>query len=117
MHQLQTENTMLIGENVMRFNEIKTLKIMHSSKTEEKESHIKELQNKLHQANKIAANKTKELNKPKQDIVPKEQDIICYHEVEKVHLYEIKTIYHLHKMKEIARLIAWQVIWKSLKSL
>ena len=73
MHLLQTANEMLRGENVMRSNEIKTLKVMQSSKTEAKESHIKELQNKLCQANKIAADKTKEL---KQNIVPEEQDIM-----------------------------------------
>ena len=73
MHLLQTANEMLRGENVMRSNEIKTLKVMQSSKTEAKESHIKELQNKLCQANKIAADKTKEL---KQNIVPEEQNIM-----------------------------------------
>ena len=56
---------MLRGENLMQSNEIKTLKVMHSSKTEEEESHIKELQNKLRQSNKITAEKTKELNKLK----------------------------------------------------
>ena len=61
---------------VMPSNEIKTLKVMQSSKTEEKESHIKELQNKLHQAYEIAGDKTKELNKLKRDIVSEEQDII-----------------------------------------
>ena len=60
----------------MRSNEIKTLKVMHISKTEEKESHIKEFQNKLRQANKIAADKRKELNKLKRDIVPDEQDVM-----------------------------------------
>ena len=39
VHLLQMKNEMLRGENVMRSNEIKTLKTMHSSKTEEKESH------------------------------------------------------------------------------
>ena len=68
MHLLQAENEMLRGENVMRSNQIKTLKVIQSSKTEEKESHIKELQNKLRQANKIAAAKTKELTKLKRDI-------------------------------------------------
>ena len=65
MHLLQRENEMLRGENLMQSNEIKTLKVMHSSKTEEEESHIKELQNKLRQSNKITAEKTKELNKLK----------------------------------------------------
>ena len=59
MHQLQTENKMFRGENVMLSNEIKTLKVMHSSKTEEKEFLIKELQNKLRQAKKIATDKKK----------------------------------------------------------
>ena len=76
MHLLQAEDEMLRGENVMRSNEIKTLKVMQSSKTEEKESHIKELQNKLRQANKIAADKTKELNELKRHIVPGEQDTV-----------------------------------------
>ena len=76
MHLLQTENEVLRGVNVMQSNELKTLKFMQSSKTEEKESHIKEIQNKLHQANKIAADKTKELSKLKRDIFPKEQDIM-----------------------------------------
>ena len=49
MHLLQTENEMSREENMMRSNEIKTLKVMQSSKIEEKESHIKELQNKLFQ--------------------------------------------------------------------
>ena len=39
IHLLQMKNEMLRGENVMPSNEIKTLKAMHSSKTEEKESH------------------------------------------------------------------------------
>ena len=78
MHLLQTENKMFRGENVMLSNEIKTLKVMHSSKTEEKEFLIKELQNKLRQAKKIATDKKKkkELNKLKRDIVPEEQDIM-----------------------------------------
>ena len=38
---------------------------MQSSKTEEKESHIKEFQNKLCQVYKIAADKKEELNKLK----------------------------------------------------
>ena len=76
MYLLQTENKMLRRENVMRSNKIKTLKVMQSCKTEEKESHAKELQNKLRQSNKIAADKTKELNKLKGDIVPEEQNII-----------------------------------------
>ena len=75
MHLLQTENEMLIWENV-RSNEIKTLKVMQSSKTEEKQSHIKELQNILHQAYEIAGDKTKELNKLKRDIVSEEQYIM-----------------------------------------
>ena len=76
MHLLLIENEILWGESMMRSNEIKTLKVMHISKTEEKESHIKEFQNKLRQANKIAADKTKELNKLKRDIVPDEQDVM-----------------------------------------
>ena len=44
MHLLQTENKMLRGENVMGSNEIKTWKVIQSSKTEEKASHIKKLQ-------------------------------------------------------------------------
>ena len=43
MYLLQIENEMLRGENLMRSNEIKTFKVMRSSKTEEKKSHIKEL--------------------------------------------------------------------------
>ena len=60
----------------MRSNEIKALKVMQSSKTEKKkkESRIKELQNKLRQANKIVADKTK--LKPDIVIVPEEQDIM-----------------------------------------
>ena len=61
---------------VMPSNEIKTLKVMQSSKTEEKQSHIKELQNILHQAYEIAGDKTKELNKLKRDIVSEEQYIM-----------------------------------------
>ena len=49
MHILQTEKEMLRGENVMRSNEIKTLKVMNNSKTQEKELCIKELHNKLRQ--------------------------------------------------------------------
>ena len=59
MHLLQTENKMLRGKTVLQSNKIKMLKVVHSSKTEEKEPNIKELQNKLCQANKIAA----EINK------------------------------------------------------
>ena len=60
----------------MRSNEIKALKVMQSSKTEKKkkESRIKELQNKLRQANKIVADKTK--LKPDIVIVPEGQDIM-----------------------------------------
>ena len=118
MHLLQTENEMLRGKNVMLSNEIKTLKVMHSSKTAEKESHIEEFQNKPRQENKIAADKTKELNKLKRDIVREEQDIMLLWGRESPSSWsrKIKTIYHLHKMKEIARLITWQLIWKSLKS-
>ena len=60
----------------MRSNEIKALKVMQSSKTEKKkkESRIKELQNKLRQANKIVADKIK--LKPDIVIVPEEQDIM-----------------------------------------
>ena len=72
MHLLQTENEMLRGENVMGSNEIKTWKVIKSSKTVEKASHIK----KRRQANKTAAGKRKELNKLKRDIVPEEQDIM-----------------------------------------
>ena len=59
----------------MQSNKIKMLKVIQSSKTE-KEPNIKELQNKLCQANKIAAEKIKQLNKLKQDIVPEEEDIM-----------------------------------------
>ena len=59
MHLLQTENKMLRGKNVLQSNKIKMLKVVHSSKTEEKEPNIKELQNKLCEANKIAAEKNK----------------------------------------------------------
>ena len=59
MHLLQTENKMPRGKNVLQSNKIKMLKVVHSSKTEEKEPNIKELQNKLCQANKIAAEKNK----------------------------------------------------------
>ena len=76
MHLLQTENKMLRGKNIMQSNKIKMLKVIQSSKTEEKEPNIKELQNKLCQANKIAAEKIKQLNKLKQDIVPEEEDIM-----------------------------------------
>ena len=76
MHLLQTENKMLRGKNVLQSNKIKMLKVVHSSKTEEKEPNIKELQNKLCQANKIAAEKIKQLNKLKHDIVPEEEDIM-----------------------------------------
>ena len=38
MHLLQTENQMLKRENLIRSNEIKTLKVIQSSKTEIKES-------------------------------------------------------------------------------
>ena len=60
----------------MQSNEIKALKVMQSSKTEKKkkESRIKELQNKLRQANKIVADKIK--LKPDIVIVPEEQDIM-----------------------------------------
>ena len=75
MHLLQTENKMLSGINVMQSNKIKIFKVIQSSKTE-KEPNIKELQNKLCQANKIAAEKIKQLNKLKQDIVPEEEDIM-----------------------------------------
>ena len=60
----------------MQSYEIKTLKVMHSSNTKENESHTKELQNKFREASKIVADKTKELNKLKQDIVPEEPDIM-----------------------------------------
>ena len=50
MHLLQTENKMLRGINVMQSNKIKMFKVIQSSKTE-KEPKIKELQNKLCQAN------------------------------------------------------------------
>ena len=73
MHLLQTENKMLRGINVMQSNKIKMFKVIQSSKTE-KEPNIKELQNKLCQANKIAAEKIKQLNKLKHDIVPEEED-------------------------------------------
>lgn len=76
MHTLQTGNKMLRRKNVTRSNKIETLKVMHSSKTEKKESHFKELQNKLRQANKIAANKTKELHQLNLVIVPEEQGIM-----------------------------------------
>ena len=75
MHLLQTENKMLRGINVMQSNKIKMFKVIQSSKTG-KEPNIKELQNKLCQANKIAAEKIKQLNKLKQDIVPEEKDIM-----------------------------------------
>ena len=75
MQLLQTENKMLRGINVMQSNKIKMFKVIQSSKTE-KEPNIKELQNKLCQANKIAAEKIKQLNKLKQDIVPEEEDIM-----------------------------------------
>ena len=75
MHLLQTENKMLRGINVMQSNKIKMFKVIQSSKTE-KEPNIKELQNKLCQADKIAAEKIKQLNKLKQDIVPEEEDIM-----------------------------------------
>ena len=75
MHLLQTENKMLRGINVMQSNKIKMFKVIQSSKTE-KEPNIKELQNKLCQANKIAAEKIKQLNKLKHDIVPEEEDIM-----------------------------------------
>ena len=65
MDLLQTKNEMFRVENVMRSNEIKTLKVMQSCKTEEKESHIKEFLNKLCQVYKIAADKKEELNKLK----------------------------------------------------
>ena len=68
MHLLQTESKMLRGKSVMWSNEIKTLKVMQSSKTEEKESQIKKFQKDLRQANKI--------NKLKRDIVPEFGDII-----------------------------------------
>ena len=77
MHLLQTENKMLSGINVMQSNKIKIFKVIQSSKTE-KEPNIKELQNKLCQANKIAAEKIKQLNKLKQDIVPEEEDIMLF---------------------------------------
>ena len=76
MHPLQTGNKMLRRKNVTRSNKIETLKVMHSSKTEKKESHFKELQNKLRQANKIAADKTKELHQLNLVIVPEEQGIM-----------------------------------------
>ena len=38
MHLLQTKSEMLRGENAMRSNEIKTLKVIQRSKTEEKDS-------------------------------------------------------------------------------
>lgn len=63
---------MLRGENVMGSNETKTWKVIQSSKTLEKAFHIK----KRRQANKTAADKRKELNKLKRDIVPEEQDIM-----------------------------------------
>ena len=75
MHLLQTENKMLSGINVMQSNKIKIFKVIQSSKTE-KEPNIKELQNKLCQANKIAAEKIKQLNKLKQYIAPEEEDIM-----------------------------------------
>ena len=75
MHLLQTENKMLRGINVMQSNNIKMFKVIQSSKTE-KEPNIKELQNKLCQANKIAAEKIKQLNKLKQYIAPEEEDIM-----------------------------------------
>ena len=75
MHLLQTENKMLRGINVMQSNKIKMFKVIQSSKTE-KEPNIKELQNKLCQADKIAAEKIKQLNKLKQDIVPEDEDIM-----------------------------------------
>ena len=59
----------------MQSNKIKMFKVIQSSKTG-KEPNIKELQNKLCQANKIAAEKIKQLNKLKQDIVPEEDDIM-----------------------------------------
>ena len=76
MHQLQTGNKMLRRKNVTRSNKIETLKVMHSSKTEKKGSHFKELQNKLRQANQIAADKTKELHQLNLVIVPEEQGIM-----------------------------------------
>ena len=75
MHLLQTENKILRGINVMQSNKIKMFKVIQSSKTE-KEPNIKELQNKLCQADKIAAEKIKQLNKLKQDIVPEDEDIM-----------------------------------------
>ena len=41
MHLLQTENKMLRGKNIMQSNKIKMLKVIQSSKTEEKEPNIK----------------------------------------------------------------------------
>ena len=60
----------------MQSNKINMLKVIQSSKTDEKEPNIKELQNKLCQANKIAAEKIRQLNKLKQDIVPEEEDVM-----------------------------------------
>ena len=60
----------------MQSSKIKMLKAIQSSKTEEKEPNIKELQNELCQANKIATEKMKQLNKLKQDIVPEKEDIM-----------------------------------------
>ena len=59
----------------MQSNKIKMFKVIQSSKTE-KEPNIKELQNKLCQGNKIAAEKIKQLNKLKQDTVPEEEDVM-----------------------------------------
>ena len=103
MHLLQTENEMLRGVNVMQSNELKTLKFMQSSKTEEKESHIKEIQNKLHQANKIAADKTKELSKLKRDIFPKEQDIMLSWGIKNPSLRIIKNDIASTQNEEIMR--------------